>query len=54
MKFSAAKFKKDRRYRRLLDNKHLEALDGREVIDEQIDYEVDSKEFYIYPVVPEW
>ncbi len=47
MKFSAAKFKKDKRFRRLLDDKHLEALDGREVIDEQIDYEVDGKEFYI-------
>ena len=54
MKFSATKFKKDKRYRRLLSESHLEVLDGLEVVNEHIDYEVDGEEFYLYPVIPEW
>jgi hypothetical protein len=54
MKFSASKFRKDKRYRRLLPDSHLAVLDGREVVDEHINYEVDGEEFYLYPVIPEW
>ena len=38
----------------LLPDSHLAVLDGREVVDEHINYEVDGEEFYLYPVIPEW
>jgi len=54
LKFSKEKFRKDKRYRRLLTEDQLEVLDGREVVDERIDYEVDGEEYCLYPVIPEW
>lgn len=54
MKFSAVKFKRDKRYRRALPESHLAILDGMAVTDGQIDYEVDGEEFYLYPVLPGW
>lgn len=54
MKFSAAKFCKDKRYRHLLPESHLSILDGLTVTDGQIDYEVDGEEFYLYPILREW
>lgn len=54
MKFSANKFRKDRRYRHILPNSNLAVLDGMAVINEGIYYEVDGEEWYLYPVLPEW
>ena len=40
--------------RRLLPESHREALDGKEVIDGQIEYIADGKEWYLFPVLSEW
>lgn len=40
--------------RKLIPESHRQALDGREVADGQIEYNVDGEEWYLYPVMPEW
>lgn len=56
MKFNAKKFvaNADSICRKLLPESHRRALDSREVLDGKIDYEADGKEWYLYPVLPEW
>lgn len=40
--------------RKLLPESHRQVLDGREVVDGKIEYNADGKEWYLYPVLPEW
>lgn len=56
MKFSAKKFSKnaDSICRKRLPESHRNVLDGKEVVDGKIEYEADGKEYYLYPVLPEW
>lgn len=56
MKFSVKKFaaNADKVCRKAVTEPHRQALDGKEVVDGQIDYSVDGKEYYLYPVLPEW
>lgn len=56
MKFSAKKFSQNASAicKKLIPESHRRVLDGMEVIDGQIDYEVDGEEYYLYPVELEW
>lgn len=56
MKFNAKKFMSnaDSIARKSVPELHRQVLDGREVIDGQIDYSLDGKDYYLYPVLPEW
>ncbi len=56
MKFNKKKFaaNADSVCRKLLPESHRQALDGKEVVDGQINYEADGEEWYLYPVLPEW
>lgn len=40
--------------RKLLPESHRKALDGREAVGGQIEYNADGEEWYLYPVLPEW
>lgn len=39
---------------RLLPESHRKELDGKPVINGQIEYEADGESWYLYPVLPEW
>lgn len=56
MKFNASKFRKnaDSVCRKLIPEPHRLALDGKEVVNGKIDYSVDGKDYYLYPVLKEW
>lgn len=56
MKFNAKKFtaNADSACRKRLPESHRQALDGKKVVDGQINYEADGKAWYLYPVLPEW
>lgn len=54
MNFSAAEFRKDKHFRGRLPKDHLAVLDGREVVEGVIEYEVDGEPWMLYPVLPEW
>lgn len=56
MKFNAEKFTSnaDRICRKAVPKSHRQILDGKEVVNGKIEYEVDEEEFYLYPVLPEW
>jgi len=56
MKFNAEKFRKnaDSTCRKLIPELHRLALDGKEAINGQIDYSVDGKDYFLYPVLQEW
>lgn len=40
--------------RKALPESHRRELDGKEVINGQIEYNADGNEWYLYPVLPEW
>lgn len=56
MRFNEKKFSAnaDSVCRRCLPESHRQALNGREVIDGEIEYEADGEEWYLHPVLPEW
>lgn len=56
MKFNAKKFSSnaDSVSRKSLPETHRQALDGKTVVDGQIEYSVDGEDYYLYPVLPEW
>lgn len=56
MIFSTKKFEAnaDNVCRKALTAPHRQALEGKEVIDGQIEYSVDGEDYYLYPVQPEW
>lgn len=56
MRFNAGKFmaNADGVCRKALPESHRQALDGKEVINGQIEYTADGYEWYLYPVLPEW
>jgi hypothetical protein len=40
--------------RRCMPESHRKALEGREVVNGQIEYEADGECWYLYPVLSEW
>ena len=56
MKFNARKFldNADSVCKKALPESHRQELDGKKVVDGQIEYTVDGQEYYLYPVLPEW
>lgn len=56
MRFDRKKFSTnaDPVCRKSLPESHRLVLDGKEVVNGQIEYSVDGKEYYLFPVLPEW
>ena len=56
MKFSRKKFERnaDKGILRLVPKEHRAALDGKEVVNGEIEYMVGNDKFCLYPVFPEW
>lgn len=56
MRFSKDKFRKNAPHaiRKALPESHRDVLDGMEVDRCEIEYEVDGKEYSLYPVEPDW
>ena len=56
MRFNAKKFASnaDSVSRKSLPETHRQELDGKTVVDGQIEYSVDGEDYYLYPVLPEW
>lgn len=40
--------------KRLIPEAHTSVLDGKEVKDRIIEYEVNGNEYYLYPIEPDW
>lgn len=40
--------------RKLITEEHRDALDGKEVVNGQIEYTVNGENYYLFPVLPEW
>ncbi len=56
MRFNAKKFlaNADSVCRKTIPESHREALNGKEVLNEQIEYRADGEDWFLYPVLPEW
>lgn len=56
MKFSRKKFERnaDKGALRLVPKEHRAALDGKEVVNGEIEYKVGNDKFCLYPVFLEW
>ena len=56
MKFSREKFEcnADKATIRAVPKEHRVALDGKEVVNGEINYKVGNDKFYLFPVWPEW
>ncbi len=56
MKFNSKKFmiNADSVCERAIPKSHREALDGKEVVNGEIEYSVSGEDWYLYPVLPEW
>lgn len=56
MKFNRKKFEQnaDKATLRLVPQEHRAALDGKEVVNGEIEYKIGYDKFYLFPVFKEW